>query len=88
MKASTTSRGFVVIEEENYQDGEMTRLIQESSTVGDYDDSPEKPGSSYLWVGQDHHLDREQVTELISRMQHWLLTGRLAVDEDWPDSIE
>lgn len=43
----------------------MTRLIQESSAVGDY-----------LWVG-DHHLNREEVTELITRMQHWLKTGRL-----------
>jgi len=80
MEGVKTGRGFVVVEHEKYQNtpGEMTRLIQESSAVGDYDDSLDNPGSSFLWVGQDHHLDREEVQELIERMQHWLKTGRLA----------
>lgn len=83
MIASKTVRGFVIVTEEKYQNepGEMTRLIQESSAIGDYDDAIEKPGSSYLWVGQDHHLNREQVSELIIMMTHWLETGRVPVDE-------
>jgi len=81
MRAIKTDRGFIVIEEEKYQNepGEFTRLIQESSAIGDYEDSMDKPGSSYLWVGQDHHLDREQVQGLIMSMEHWLNTGRLPI---------
>lgn len=54
-----------------------TRLISESSAVGDYDDSMDRPGSSYLWGGADHHINREEVEELVIRMQGWLVTGRL-----------
>ena len=83
MKSSKTQRGFVVVVHEKYQNkpGEMTRLIQESSAIGDYENSADEPGSSYLWVGSDHHLNREEVGELIARMQHWLDTGRLKIDE-------
>ena len=82
MRSEKMPRGFVTVFEEKYQNecGKYTRLIQESSAIGDYDDSMSKPGSSFLWVGQDHHLNREQVRELIQRMEHWLSTGRLAVD--------
>lgn len=58
------------------------RLIQESSAVGDYDDSLDNPGSSYLWVGRDHHLDRDQVRELIGHMNAWLTNGRLPDEND------
>lgn len=87
MKAECTGRGFVVVTHEKYQNtpGEMTRLIQESSAVGDYDNSMDNPGSSFLWVGEDHHLDREEVAELIERMQYWLVTGRLEVDDEVDD---
>jgi hypothetical protein len=83
MKTEKTERGFVVVMHEKYQNkqGEMTRLIQESSAIGDYEESFDRPGSSYLWVGQDHHLNRDEVAELIIRMQHWLETGKLKVDE-------
>ena len=82
MQSKKTERGFVVVTHEKYQNkpGEFTQLIQESSAIGDYDDSFDKPGSSFLWVGQDHHLNREEVEELIGRMQYWLSTGRLQVD--------
>lgn len=82
MKSDKTVRGFIVVTHEKYQNkqGEMTRLIQESSAIGDYEDSEDCPGSSYLWVGQDHHLNREEISELIVRMQHWLETGRLKVN--------
>lgn len=84
MRAFATGRGFRLIEEEKYQNerGVFTRLVQESSAIGDYDNSFDLPGSSYLWIGQDHHLNREQVAELIGRMQHWLDTGRLKVSTE------
>lgn len=80
MQTIRMDRGFRVVEHEKYQNepGEMTRLIQESSAIGDYENSMELPGSSYLWVGCDHHLNREQIQELIDRMKYWLETGRLA----------
>lgn len=84
MKAIKNNRGFIVVLEEKYQNipGEFTRLIQESSAVGEkcLEDELEKPGSSFLWVGEDHHLDRKKVKELVKRMQHWLDTGRLKED--------
>lgn len=86
MASERTSRGFVVVKAEKYQNerGELTRLIQESSAVGNYDNAVDSPGSSFLWVGADHHLNREEVGELIERMQHWLAKGRLMVDCDTP----
>lgn len=82
MKSVKTGRGFVVVTHPNYPPctGLEDRLIQESSSIGDYDDAVGRPGSSYLWIGENHHLNREEVAELISRMNNWLSTGRLAVD--------
>jgi hypothetical protein len=76
---TVTHRGFIAVIHEKYpnEQDEKTRLIQESSAIGDYKDSFDRPCSSYLWVGQDHHLNRGEVAELISRMQHWLDTGGL-----------
>lgn len=75
------NRGFRVLVEEKYQNepGEFTQLVEESSAIGDYDNSFDKPGSSFLWIGQDHHLNREQVKELISYLQHWL--DNLSLDQ-------
>jgi len=70
MKGIRTQRGFVGVWETAYLDDGNDRLIAESSAIGDNEDSLEKPGSSFLWVGADHHLNREQVAELIARMQH------------------
>ena len=83
MKTTKTDRGFVQVWDEKYKHtpGEMSLLISESSAVGDYEDSLERPGSSYLWVGLGHHLNREEVQELITRMQTWVDTGRLKVDD-------
>jgi hypothetical protein len=82
MRVEQTQRGFRILVEEKYQNepGEFTRLIQESSAVGDYEDSFDLPGSSFLWVGEDHHLNREQVKELIGHMQYWLDNKRLNID--------
>lgn len=68
-----------VIEAEN-SIGNTTRLVGESpSPFG----AKSKPGASYLWIGGDsdsrsHHLNREEVEELISHLQRWVSTGSLA----------
>lgn len=81
----TSQRGF------EYLDGGAR--VQMSSAVGDYDDSLSRPGSSYLWIGDDH-VDREGVGSLIRSIEsgdagqlgpeylpflrRWLETGWLA----------
>jgi len=77
MKVTKNRRGFDIIERDNYAEEGKSRLVQESSAVGDYDDSFDNPGSSFLWVG-DHHLNREEVTDLISFLQQWADTGHLS----------
>lgn len=83
MKSVEMSPGFIYVLKEKYQNesGNMTRLVGESSAVGDYEDSIERLGGRYLWVGGDHHLNREEVRELIVRMQYWLDKGRLELDD-------
>lgn len=86
MKIDRTHRGFHCVECPLYPVDEVTsgrytdeRLLMESSAVGDYDDSLDKPGSSFLWIsGMHHHLNREQVQEMIEHMQRWLRTGCLS----------
>lgn len=78
MKIVRAEGGFICVQHETYSETpELCRLIQESSAVGDYDDSFDNPGSSYLWVGECHHLDRDEVSELIEMMTVWLETKRL-----------
>ena len=82
MKSIITDRGFIIIKHEKYQNerGVMIGLIQESSAIGDYEDALDKPGSSYLWVGADHRLNREEVKVLMSKMKYWLDKKRLPLD--------
>jgi hypothetical protein len=76
-----TDRGFRIVYQRAYLTSRCDeRLIQESSSIGDYDDSVEKPGSSFLWVGANKHLNREEVAELVKLMQGWLDTGRIPMD--------
>lgn len=77
MDFGVSVRGFRIIVCEASSSNEMPRLVQESSAVGDYEDSLEKPGSSFLWVGDKHHLNREGVAVLVKSLEHWLETGRL-----------
>ena len=89
MKSEKTSRGFVRVLHPKYTDSTVQqRLIQESSAVGDYEDSWDSPGSSSLWVGDHLHLNREEVIELIQRMQYWVDTKRLAVDEVEDEEVD
>ncbi len=53
------------------------RLAAQSSAIGDYEDSFERPGSSFLWIGDYHHLNREEVQQLVNHLQSWLKTGSL-----------
>ena len=86
-----TSRGFEKVDHLKYppvEDGQpLARLVQQSSIIGDYPDATFKPGSSGLWVGKDHHLDREEVKELADRLQAWLATGSLRIPSD-PKGVE
>jgi len=81
MNASKTARGFNIIEHLTYaNEPKLERLVQESSAVGDYDDSLDNPGSSFLWLCQDFHLNREEVRELIDIMKYWLDNKKLPED--------
>ncbi len=83
MEASKSNRGFVFVMHPAYTpEHDPARLISESSAVGDYDDSFDNPGSSYLWIGDNHHLNREEVSDLAARMNHWVEAGRLKVDAE------
>lgn len=77
METKITNRGFAIVEQKEYTTDKISRLIQESSAVGPYEDSLDKPGSSYLWVGENHHLNREEIEELVDKLNHWLKHGVL-----------
>lgn len=78
MKLVKSERGFIFLDHPAYlEPHETKRVVSESSAVGDYEDSLEKPGSSFLWVGEDHHLNREEVSQLVQCLQSWLDKGRL-----------
>lgn len=69
-----TQRGFAIIRND---EREHFVLVQESSAIGDHEDAMDKPGSSFLWIGNHHHLNREQVLQLVGHLQRWLSTGKL-----------
>ena len=79
MKTIETKRGFRLIVHQDYaaRDFREVRLIQESSAIGCYKHAYHNPGSSFLWIGENHHLNREEVAELIKGLQFWLDNKRL-----------
>ena len=79
MIVKNNCRGFQVLKHRKYADDENTetRLAQHSSAIGDYEHSMEQPGSSFLWIGEDHHLNKEEVAEFIVYLQNWIETGKL-----------
>lgn len=87
MKIEQTERGFDVLDHDAYPPGTSmpTRLAQQSSVVGDYDDAMTRPGSSALWIGVSHHLNREQVAQFVAHLTHWLETGSLALPSEVRD---
>lgn len=84
MKYSTTNRGFGIVEHPSYLSQEVSRLVQSSSKIGDYEDAFDRPGTSALWIGEDHHLDREEVAKLVEHLQAWLTTGSLELPNTSP----
>lgn len=78
MRVERTPRGFEIIDHPAYVPGhESCRLVQQSSAVGKYPDAFDRPGTSFLWFGDKHHLDREQVAELVDHLNAWLKYGSL-----------
>jgi hypothetical protein len=82
MQLTTTGRGFEKVEHQRYATGEPTSLVQQSSCIGDYEDSWERPGSSYLWIGKEIHLNRDEVREFVQYLNNWLDTGSLKGKKD------
>ncbi len=82
MKIEKSNRGFTSLTHEPYTKPDAdNRIVTESSAIGDYPDSFDKPGSSFLWFGFVHHLNREQVAEVVGHIQRWLKTGSLREEE-------
>lgn len=80
MNVRETPRGFERIDRAKHADElVMCRLVQQSSAIGPYDDSASRPGTSYLWLDENHHLNREEVAELIEHLSAWVKTGSLKV---------
>lgn len=77
MDKEESNRGFRTISAEVYPPGAVASVVSESSAIGDYEDSFDNPGSSFLWVGKQHHLNREEVTVLRDALTHWLENKRL-----------
>lgn len=77
MKVVKSERGFQFLMHPAYlpPHGEA-RLASVSSAIGDYEDAFDRPGSSYLWIGDDIHLNREEVAELVVYLQSWIATGK------------
>lgn len=76
MKIEVSSRGYQhVLHPEYLDETKVTRLISQSSAIGDYEDAMDRPGSSFLWIGANHHLNREQVAELKNLLALWLESG-------------
>lgn len=88
MKVSKTHMGFEVImmpEVIRMPDrltGEVTRIVQQSSALGEAEDAIDRPGSSYLWLGESHHLDVDEVVSLIRNLENWVATGSLVGSEN------
>jgi hypothetical protein len=78
MHITKSDRGFKFLMHPIYiEPSKEERIVSESSAVGDYKDSWDNPGSSFLWVGEHHHLNREEVAELVDHLNRWLKEGRL-----------
>jgi hypothetical protein len=56
------------------------RVVSESSKMGTYSDSEANPGSSFLWVGEQVQLNREEADRLARSIQYWLKNKRLPHD--------
>ena len=81
MQITTSERGFQFLEHPAYlEPHEDKRLASQSSAVGDYDDSLDRAGSSFLWISDNHHLNREEVAEFAKHLLAWVETGSLKLN--------
>jgi len=84
MQVIVTERGFEWLEYPTYSNNPKVKAIaRQSSAIGDYPDAMDRPGSSFLWIGnqdakETHHLNREEVAEFVKHLQTWLKTGKFA----------
>lgn len=76
MEKRTSERGFQALVIKDADRGDFG-VVRQSSAIGSYENSVDKPGSSFLWIGDEVLFNREEVKELISYLQHWLETGDL-----------
>src|SRR5690348_18496440 len=78
MKVEKSERGFEYLMHKGYPDPDLTRLASESSAINtDYEDGMDIPGSSFLWIGANHHLNRAEVQQFIHHLTHWVQHGTL-----------
>lgn len=107
MSASKTNRGFDLVQFKDANGKDCS--LQCSSAIGDHDDSFDRPGSSFVWLGVDNpipkllaknegwkpmslpegvllngrmHLNREQVGQLVVRLQRWLHVGSVLLPSE------
>lgn len=78
MRVNCTIEGHRLIESESCADKtKMAVVVQESHAVNNYIDYYNDPGSSFLWIGTDHHFNRDEVQELVGYLNNWVQTGKL-----------
>jgi hypothetical protein len=83
MRIDASARGFeLLVHPEYVNPTNELRLVSQSSAIGDCEGDMQHPGSSFLWIGDHHHLDRSEVRELAQRLNHWLETGSLEIKEN------
>ena len=71
MTPAKQKNGFPAISHPSYPERKEVPLLAASTMA-----EGGMPGSDYLWVGRDHHLNREEVAALIGRLCTWLETGQ------------
>ena len=64
----------LVFEPDFYKDYPIQAVLLEESSKSSLCHGT---GSSFLWVGEHHLLNRAEVYKLIEHMQRWLVTGSL-----------
>jgi hypothetical protein len=77
-----TGRGFEIMKFRDCYGLECS--LQESSAMGPYEDSYDRPGSSYVWLGvrgeqKRMHLNRGQAYELAERLLNWVNKGTFEI---------
>ena len=84
MELKESPGGWRYIEHELHDGKTIQRLLAESSTVGHDDDSLDNPGSSYLLIANEFHLNRAQARFLAITIFDWLINKRLPTHIDAP----